>query len=180
MKYFSLLVLLSKLVLYVWSAVASGSDIDVNTQMALSMALAKANSGKEKPQSPPVTPCSCQETGFCQCGSDCACDVEAYAKARAKAIAEHRPLLVWVKCDPRISEYPEAVHVRQQQFPGVVGKGVVVGAYEKGNLTRAADLPADTEAPAIRRLFGWDNAPRMQSSPMRMRGMLMRRGGGSC
>src|SRR3954454_3071195 len=82
-----------------------------------------------------------------------------YAALRAQAIAENRPLVVWVGVvRPDIeSVRPDALHVHCDQFPGAVSPCVVVGRPDHGELWRIVDLPAvraDRLKPVLRRTCG--------------------------
>ena len=89
----------------------------------------------------------------CQCGPDCGCDnganckcsqSECYGRLRAKAIAEHKILLVAVGCEPRRVEGFFAC--RYDAFPGVK-KGIVVGLPEGKELLQGPVLdPKATES----------------------------------
>jgi hypothetical protein len=82
-----------------------------------------------------------------------------YAVLRGKAIAENRPLIVWVgvvRPDIEVTR-PDALHLRCDQFPGAVSPCVVVGRPDKGELWRIVDLPAaqaDRLKPVLRRTCG--------------------------
>ena len=61
-----------------------------------------------------------------------------------KAIAENRPLIVWVGVErPDIEAVrPDALHLRVRRFPGATSPCVVVGRPDNGELWRIVDLPA--------------------------------------
>ena len=67
-----------------------------------------------------------------------------YARLRQRAVAEDRPLLVWVGVTRLDLERarPDCLHLRRAAFPGAAAPCVVVGRPAGGELWRAADLPA--------------------------------------
>jgi hypothetical protein len=82
-----------------------------------------------------------------------------YGALRAQAIAEDRPLIVWVGLvRPDIeAARPDALHLRCANFPGAAPPCVVVSRPAKGELWRIADLPAaraDALKPTLRRVCG--------------------------
>jgi hypothetical protein len=82
-----------------------------------------------------------------------------YAALRAKAIAENRPLIVWVgvvRPDVEAAR-PDALHLHCNAFPGAAAPRVVVGRPNNGELWRIVDLPAvqaDRLKPTLRRTCG--------------------------
>jgi len=72
-----------------------------------------------------------------------------YAAARRRAIAESRPLVVWVGCDDARTEAatPGLLHVHVPRFPGVASTGVIVAQPWNGELWRSADLPPAEATP---------------------------------
>ena len=82
-----------------------------------------------------------------------------YAALRAKAIAENRPLIVWVgvvRPDVEAAR-PDALHLRCAAFPGAVAPAVVVSRPGRGELWRVVDLPAaqaDRLRPVLRHVCG--------------------------
>lgn len=76
---------------------------------------------------------------------------DPYVKARQRAIAEGRVLVVWVGCHDDRTEAvtPELLHVRVSRFPGIASTGVIVAHPSNGELWRLADL-APTEATPVR------------------------------
>ncbi len=73
---------------------------------------------------------------------------------RTRAIAERRPLLVWVGLDrPDLERArPDCLHYHCDAFPGAAAPCVVLGRPEGGDLWREADLPAaaaDTLRPQV-------------------------------
>jgi hypothetical protein len=82
-----------------------------------------------------------------------------YAALRVKAIAENRPLIVWVGLvRPDIeAARPDALHLRCACFPGATVPGIVVSRPSRGELWRIIDLPAaraDSLRPTLRRVCG--------------------------
>jgi hypothetical protein len=82
-----------------------------------------------------------------------------YAALRAKAIAEDRPLMVWVGVvRPDIEAVrPDTLHLRCTSFPEAKPPCVIVSRPANGELWRIADLPvnqADQLRPARRRVCG--------------------------
>ncbi len=82
-----------------------------------------------------------------------------YAALHAKAIAENRPLIVWVGVvRPDIEAVrPDALHLRCASFPGAIAACVIVSRPDKGELWRIIDLPAaqaDRLRPMLRRTCG--------------------------
>jgi len=82
-----------------------------------------------------------------------------YAALRARAIAEHRPLIVWVGVvRPDVEAVrPDALHLRCAAFPDATPPCAVVGRPDKGDLWRVVDLPAaqaDRLRPVLRRVCG--------------------------
>jgi hypothetical protein len=67
-----------------------------------------------------------------------------YERLRARAVAENRPLIVWVGLyRPDLERArPDALHYHSDRFPGATPPRVVVGRPAGGELWRAADLPA--------------------------------------
>lgn len=68
-----------------------------------------------------------------------------YADARAKALAEGKPLVVWVGggdalCPACVGRLDECVHHVAATFPGVTGQALVVAVPEGGDLLRVADI----------------------------------------
>lgn len=110
-----------------------------------------AEQAPRPPQAPPVqvaavpkakAGCDCQTTGFCICGDDCPCAASAYTAARRRAIQHGKPLVVWVQTTPCKDCIPDAEHCVVHAFPGVSGKGIVVGVPDgAGSLDRVASLP---------------------------------------
>lgn len=81
---------------------------------------------------------------------------ERYAFARARAIRERKPLVVWVSypCLPCQQQLGECVHVNVEgPWAGVAGPAAVVGQYRDGELWRH-DLTADYSPQAVRRVLG--------------------------
>jgi hypothetical protein len=82
-----------------------------------------------------------------------------YTALHAKAIAENRPLIVWVGLvRPDIEAVrPDALHLRCANFPDATAPCVVVSRPAKGELWRIIDLPAaraDALKPTLRRVCG--------------------------
>jgi hypothetical protein len=82
-----------------------------------------------------------------------------YSALHAKAIAENRPLIVWVGVvRPDIEAVrPDALQLRCASFPGATAPCVVVSRPSKGELWRIVDLPAaraDSLKPTLRRVCG--------------------------
>jgi hypothetical protein len=82
-----------------------------------------------------------------------------YTALRTKAIAENRPLIVWVGVErPDIEAvWPDALHLHCAKFPGATGPCAVVGRPANGELWRIVDLPAgqaDRLRPVMRRVCG--------------------------
>jgi hypothetical protein len=82
-----------------------------------------------------------------------------YASLYTKAVAENRPLIVWVGVvRPDIeAARPDALHWRCASFPGAAAPCVVVSRPAKGELWRIVDLPAiraDSLRPTLRRVCG--------------------------
>ena len=82
-----------------------------------------------------------------------------YAVLRAKAIAENRPLIVWVGIvRPDIeAARPDALHLHCSNFPGATSPRIVFARPDKGELWRIVDLPAaqaDRLRPVLRRVCG--------------------------
>jgi hypothetical protein len=90
-------------------------------------------------------------------GDDCL--PPQYAALRAQAVAEHRPLVVWIGVvRPDIEAVrSDALHLRCFSFPGAAAPCVVVGRPRDGELWRIIDLPAtqaDRLRPVLRRVCG--------------------------
>ena len=90
-------------------------------------------------------------------GDDCL--PPSYAALRAQAIAENRPLVVWVGVERADIEAvrPDALHLCCNSFPGATAPCVVVGRPRDGELWRIVDLPAtqaDRLRPVPRRVCG--------------------------
>src|SRR5438309_2432051 len=66
----------------------------------------------------------------------------SYEFLRARAIAERRPLVVWVGVRRPDLERSDWLHYHCESFPGATGPSAVVGRPADGELWRAADLPA--------------------------------------
>jgi len=66
----------------------------------------------------------------------------AYESLRARAVAENRPLVVWVGLRRPDLERPDWLHHHCDAFPGATPPCAVVGRPANGELWRAADLPA--------------------------------------
>jgi hypothetical protein len=82
-----------------------------------------------------------------------------YAALRARAIAENRPLIVWVNMTrPDVEAVrSDALHLHCTTFPGATAPCVVVGRPNGGELWRIVDLPAaqaDRLKPVLRRTCG--------------------------
>jgi hypothetical protein len=65
---------------------------------------------------------------------------DPYPAAYRRAIAERRPLVVWIR-QPVAFQVPGAVSVSVRQFPDTDGPGVVVALPSGQSLRRAAWLP---------------------------------------
>lgn len=68
---------------------------------------------------------------------------ESYESLRARAIADRRPLVVWVGVRRPDLERGDWLHYHCESFHGAAGPCVVVGRPADGELWRVADLPAD-------------------------------------
>jgi hypothetical protein len=68
---------------------------------------------------------------------------ESYEPLRARAIAERRPLAVWVGLRRADLERGEWLHYHCASFPGATAPCVVVGLPTDRELWRVADLPAN-------------------------------------
>jgi hypothetical protein len=79
-----------------------------------------------------------------------------YAALRTRAIAEHRPLIVWVGVSrPDVeAARPYALHLRCTKFPEAIAPCVVVGRPDKGELWRVVDLPV-AQADRLRPVRRW-------------------------
>jgi hypothetical protein len=66
----------------------------------------------------------------------------SYESLRARAVAEHRPLVVWVGLRQPELERPGWLHYHCDAFPGAAPPCAVVGRPAGGELWRVADLPA--------------------------------------
>lgn len=80
-------------------------------------------------------------------------EVDEYSRLRSRAIAENRPLLVWVgfrRADLELAR-PDCLHYHCAAFAGAAPPCVVVGRPGGGELWRDADLPA-ANADALRPL----------------------------
>jgi hypothetical protein len=90
-------------------------------------------------------------------GDDCL--PPQYAALRMQAIAENRPLIVWVgivRADIEAVR-TDALHLRCNSFPAAEAPSVVVGRPSDGELWRIVDLPAtqaDRLRPVLRRVCG--------------------------
>lgn len=111
-----------------------------------------ADQAPRPPQAPPVqvavakvtmkAGCTCQLTGRCTCGESCPCALTAYEDGWKRAVRGNRPLVVWVGTAPCKECIPGAEHVVMHAFPGVNGRGIVVGVPDgQGSLDRVASLP---------------------------------------
>jgi len=69
---------------------------------------------------------------------------ESYESLRARAIAERRPLVVWVGVRRRDLERADWLPYHCESFPDATAPGAVVGRPADGELWRAADLPVAT------------------------------------
>jgi hypothetical protein len=92
-----------------------------------------------------------------------------YPEARAKALAEGKPLVVWagtgdVVCPACMAQLAECVHHLTPTFPGVAGNTIVVAVPDgQGGLDRVADItqwttgsPDFGHVPSVRRaLRNW-------------------------
>ena len=67
----------------------------------------------------------------------------SYESLRARALAEGRPLVVWVGVSRPDLERSDWLHFHCESFPGATPPCAVVGRPEGGELWRAADLPTD-------------------------------------
>jgi hypothetical protein len=65
---------------------------------------------------------------------------DPYPAAYRRAIAERRPLVVWVR-QPVGFQVPGVVSVSVRQFPDTEGSGVLVAALVGSSLRRVAWLP---------------------------------------
>jgi hypothetical protein len=74
---------------------------------------------------------------------------DPYAAARRRAVAEGRPLVVWVGCHDARTEAatPGLLHVRVSRFPGVASTCVIFAYPSNGELWRAGDLPPAEATP---------------------------------
>src|SRR5947209_16556491 len=87
------------------------------------------------------------------------CLPPSYAALRAQAIAESRPLVVWVgvvRADVEAAR-TDALHLRCNSFPAAAAPCVVVGRPRDGEMWRIVDLPAaqaDRLRPVLRRVCG--------------------------
>src|SRR5262245_56144382 len=68
---------------------------------------------------------------------------ESYESLRARAMADRRPLGVWVGVRRPDLERVDWLHYHCELFPGAAAPCVVVGRPADGELWRVADLPAD-------------------------------------
>ena len=66
----------------------------------------------------------------------------SYESLRARAVAEHRPLVVWVGLRRPELERPDWLHYHCDAFPGAAPPCAVVGRPAAGELWRVADLAA--------------------------------------
>ena len=66
----------------------------------------------------------------------------SYESLRARAIAERRPLVVWVSVRRPDLERSDWLHYHCESFPGATGPCAVVGRPADGELWRDADVPA--------------------------------------
>jgi hypothetical protein len=90
-------------------------------------------------------------------GDDCL--PPSYAALRSQALAENRPLFVWIGVIRTDIEAlrPDALHLRCNSFPAAIAPCVVVGRPRDGDLWRVVDLPAaqaDRLRPVWRRVCG--------------------------
>lgn len=146
-----------------------------NVRVALALAVAA-----EPPRVRPARrgcPCGCSCGGACQCASpgqcgepDCTCGAakrparSSFSAAYHRAIAEGRPLLIWVAevcppCEVKMSGY---VHAHVQQYDGYSGlvtePCVVVGRPDgMGGLVRVGTLPGIPTPEQVRAIL----APRL-------------------
>jgi hypothetical protein len=74
----------------------------------------------------------------------------SYESLRARAIAELRPLVVWVGVRRPDLGRSDWLHYYCESFPGAAAPCAVVGRPAAGELWRAADLPASV--PSAERL----------------------------
>jgi hypothetical protein len=75
-------------------------------------------------------------------GRRVAAPMNDYGRLYTRAVAEDRPLAVWVGLRRADLERPDWLHYHCDAFPGAAPPCVVVGRPAGGGLWRAADLPA--------------------------------------
>jgi hypothetical protein len=156
-KYHAILPILATLL----ACPAWAADQDVDARAALALAAARPAQAPKPPQAPTLKggcPCGngCPCGGACgcadgQCSGDCwpGCETVVstrltYSAARHKAVAEDRPVCVWVGgfvCPPCIKETPGALHVFVDELGGDDSPRCVVGRPDgRGDLDRVAVL----------------------------------------
>lgn len=155
---------------------------------------------EKKPRPPRRTHCPCG----CSCGAGCACSgagdcgepgctcaaaaqTKKFNAAKARAIRENKPLLIWVAevCPPCEAKMPGYVHARVKEYFGITEPCVIVGKPDgQGGLDRVVTIPG---IPTPEEVAAALNPPPMMAAPpspppMMMRPLMMMGGfgGGGC